>query len=120
MANYLGILWIVWVVLIIVAILLAINRARRAMKNRNASQPTSYTVYTSPGSYPPRYLIRSDSTEQPNPLAPMYYGAPYPEPSYNEPSVSSSHQKPDSNSIIDIPPPSYQDHSKDLRLPKPV
>ncbi|KAI8578381.1 hypothetical protein K450DRAFT_247616 [Umbelopsis ramanniana AG] len=122
MTDYLGILWIVWVIIIIIAILLAIRRARRAIGNRNASPAAAYTVYSSPGSYPPRYVVGNDSTEQPNPLSSMYYGAPYPQPPLrnNATPSSSAYQKPDSSSVIDIPPPSYQEHSKDLRLPKPV
>ncbi|CAO3666620.1 unnamed protein product [Umbelopsis ramanniana] len=122
MTDYLGILWIVWVIIIVIAILLAIRRARRAIDNRNNTQPAAYTVYSPPGSYPPHYVVGNDSTEQPHPLSSMYYGAPYPEaPLRNNATPSSSaYQKPDSSSVIDIPPPSYQDHSKDQRLPKPI
>ena len=147
MTDYLGILWIVWVIIIIIAILLAIRRARRAIDStlnldcwmykehtffwlitlcpftdRNATQPAAYTVYSPPGSYPPHYVVGNNSTDQPHPLSSMYYGAPYPEaPLRNNATPSSSaYQKPDSSSVIDIPPPSYQDHSKDQRLPKPI
>ncbi|GAB5588828.1 hypothetical protein Unana1_03728 [Umbelopsis nana] len=120
MADPLGILWIVWIIICILVILVAIKGARRAIRARNTPPNNSYGQYGPTESYPPSYVVRTNSTSlQPNPLSSMYYGAPYPPPPREyTPSTSAALHKPDS--VVDIPPPSYQDHSKDMRLPKPV
>ncbi|KAG2181412.1 hypothetical protein INT43_008995 [Umbelopsis isabellina] len=111
-----GILWIIWVVVCIIAVLLAVRGARRAMRARNARNNALYDV--SP-QYAPSYAVRNDSSNRPNPLSNLYYGAPYPTAPQDH-YQSNTNYKPDNSSVIDMPPPSYQDYSKDARLPKPM
>ncbi|CAM0137627.1 unnamed protein product [Umbelopsis sp. WA50703] len=85
------------------------------MRARTARNNALYDV--SP-QYAPSYVVRNDSTNRANPLSNLYYGAPYPTVPQDH-YQSTSTNKPDSSSVIDMPPPSYQDYSKDVRLPKP-
>ncbi|KAG2172152.1 hypothetical protein INT44_006621 [Umbelopsis vinacea] len=114
MFNNYGMIWVLigfFVAFIFISAIVALRKSAKA--NIISSEEES-----TPDPVVPGYDAR-DTTGPPNP----FLSTTQPDPDHRTSSTqgwTAPVSTDGDNVIIDIPPPSYQEHKKDLRLPKPV